>query len=67
VLKEWALCGSTFKAGEIVKYESCGYERYDSTSLFRFMPLDASRGHQVWTLHDDEAELTAHEYFERIF
>ena len=66
VLKEWALYGSSFKAGEIVKYESCGYERYDSASLFRFVPLDTSRGNQVWKLHDDEAELLANEYFERV-
>ena len=66
VLKDYEFFGSSFKAGLVVEYESCGYERYDSTSLYRFYSEDPGREVLVWRLHDDEPEAKANEYFQKI-
>ena len=68
VLKDWSFFGSTFVVGSTLEYESCGYERHDNETLFRFYPLsDKSAGvGLIWRLRDDEPESRAREYFAEI-
>ena len=56
VVKDYEFCGSIFSVGLVVEYESCGYERYDNTSLYRFYSTASERKELIWRLHDDEAE-----------
>ena len=66
VLKDYAYFGSTFTAGSTVEFDSAAYERYDSTSLFRFYPAarsPADKNPLIWDLHDDEPATKITEYF----
>jgi hypothetical protein len=66
VLKNWSARGSTFKQGAIVEFDSSGYERYDSESLFRFYEKSGvlSRKQElIWFIRDDEPVSKVNEYF----
>ncbi len=63
ILKDWSFWGSYFKTGSIVKYESSGYERYDSETLYRFYEENETKTELIWRLRDDAPENIAKEYF----
>jgi len=68
VLKDWSFAGSSFKKGNLITYESCGYERYDSEMLFRFVPSETSeKGSMlVWHLRDSEPDSIVQEHFREL-
>lgn len=68
VLKNWSQRGSVFNKGSIVEFESSGYERYDSESLFRFYEksgLVLKKKELIWSIHDDEPDSKINEYFKK--
>jgi hypothetical protein len=66
VLKDWSERGSTFKAGTVVKYERCGYERYDNEAMFLFVQgrgFFRRKANLIWRIRDEEPDSAAREYF----
>ncbi len=63
IIKDWSFFGSHFKTDDVVEFESCSYERYDSETLFRFKRADASRADLIWRLRDNEPDSMVNEYF----
>ena len=66
VKKDFSYLETRAVAGSIVIYDSCGYERYDNMSLFRFYEKSSTfskRKELIWPLHDDEADSKFDEYF----
>jgi hypothetical protein len=58
--------GSTFHAGVEVKYEYCGYERYDNESLFVFTERTGffrRKKQLIWRIRDEEPDSKVREYF----
>jgi hypothetical protein len=69
VVKDCKYFGSQFKAGDILEFDTSGYERYDCTSLFRFYPVGARKdpsGGLVWNLHDNEPDEKIAEFFSEV-
>lgn len=68
VLKECSFPGDYFTKGEILTYESCGYERYDSETLYRFVREGASQKNAspVWHLRDDQPDTLVNECFREL-
>jgi len=64
VLKNWSQQGSTFLVNTTVVYDSCGYERYDGQSMFRF--YNKEKEELIWKIHDEEPDSKAKEYFSEI-
>ena len=67
VLRDCSYLAHHASAGAVVEYVDAGYERYDSTSLFRFVdPLTALGPKElIWSLHDDEPDSKVSEYFQK--
>jgi hypothetical protein len=66
VLKDWSGFGSSFRAGMVVTYKYCGYERYDNESLFMFWErkgLFRRKNELVWRIRDEEDDAKAREHF----
>lgn len=66
VIKDCAYLNFRFIAGSIVEFDSSGYERYDSTSLFRFYQKRSILGKReelIWSLNDDEPDSKIRDYF----
>jgi hypothetical protein len=66
VLKDWSARGSSFKAGTVVKYERCGYERYDNEAMFLFVQDKGwfrRKARLIWRIRDEEPDSAVREYF----
>lgn len=69
VLKSYVYLRSKFTKGEVLEFDTSGYERYDNTSLFRFYPVGSHKdpsGGLIWNLHDDEPDEKVAEYFSEV-
>ena len=66
IIKDWSFFGSQFKTDDIVVFESCSYERYDSETLFRFKRADSARVELIWRLRDNEPDSMVNEYFSEV-
>jgi hypothetical protein len=68
-MKNYFYLDSRFGAGAVVVYDSCGYERYDSCSLFRFYakgPFTQKANELIWNLPEDEPDSKINEYFQAV-
>ena len=69
ILKNWGNGEYSIPAGEIIEYDSCGYERYDCETLYRFYfnkGFFSRKKELIWVMHDVEPDTKAKEYFEEI-